>query len=60
MSSLDLDKAYVSPYDRFMRQFDATHEKSESQIAEILKHERIAQLRDEVSIEEEKEIWSGF
>ena len=60
MNPLDLDKAYVSPYDRFMRQFDATHEKTPSQIAEILKHQRIAELRDEVSIEEEKEIWGGF
>lgn len=60
MNPLDLDKAYVSPYDRFMRKFDATHEKTESQIVEILKHQRIAQLRDETSVVEEVEIWGGF
>lgn len=60
MNPLDLDKAYVSPYDRFMRQFDATHEKSASQIVEILKHQRIAELRDHVSVVEEIDIWGEF
>ena len=61
MSSLDIDKFYVSPYDKFLREFDAKHEKSVSQIQEIEKHKRIAQLRDH-PIEEQAEgkIWAEF
>ena len=47
MSSYDIDKAYVSPYDRFLYEFDACHEKSASQLKEIKKHERIFAKRDE-------------
>lgn len=47
MSSYDIDKAYVSPYDRFLYEFDACHEKSASQLKEIKKHERIFAQRDE-------------
>ncbi len=47
MSSYDIDKAYVSPYDRFLFEFDACHEKSASQLKEIKKHERIFAMRDE-------------
>ena len=46
MSSNDIDKAYVSPYDRFLFEFDACHEKSASQLKEIKKHQRIFALRD--------------
>jgi hypothetical protein len=46
MVNPDIDKAYVSPYDRFLFEFDATHEKSASQLKEIKKHERIFALRD--------------
>lgn len=57
----DIDKAYVSPYDKFMRQFDKDHEKSPSQIKEIEKHKRIAERRDNPNFkEEEGEIWGGF
>ncbi len=57
----DIDKAYVSPYDRFLYLYDATHEKSPSQIKEIKKHQRIAALRDEADPNKHtKEIWEEF
>ncbi len=46
MAKNDIDKTYVSPYDRFLFQFDASHEKSASQLKEIKKHQRIFALRD--------------
>lgn len=61
MNNQDIDKAYVSPIDKFYYQFDATHEKSPSQLREIQKHARIAKLRDEpLPANEAEEIWSGF
>lgn len=59
--TLDIDKFYVSPFDKMMREFDATHPVSASQIKEIEKHAQIAKLRDETIVDNEKEkIWSGF
>lgn len=46
MANNDIDKTYVSPYDRFLFEFDASHEKSASQLKEIKKHQRIFALRD--------------
>lgn len=61
MSMFDLDKAYVSPYDKFMRQFDTTHAKTPSQLKEIEKHQRIAHLRDNPSSEGEAVVlWEAF
>ncbi|KTC99125.1 CBU_0585 family protein [Legionella erythra] len=61
MNKHDLDKAYVSPIDKFLYQFDADHEKSASQLAEIRKYERINALRDNPDLPElESEIWRGF
>ncbi|KTC87430.1 MULTISPECIES: CBU_0585 family protein [Legionella] len=61
MSNKDIDKAYVSPYDKFLFEFDATHEKSASQLKEIKKHERIAFLRDHAKPKDsEGEIWDAF
>lgn len=61
MNKHDLDKAYVSPIDKFLYQFDADHEKSASQLAEIRKYERINALRDNPNLPElESEIWRGF
>lgn len=61
MSQHDIDKAYVSPYDKFLFGFDAQHEKTLSQMKEILKHQRIAFLRDNpVEKNEDGEIWSAF
>ena len=57
----DIDKAYVSPYDKFLYQFDATHVKSVSQLKEIRKHQRIAILRDEANPNVRKdELWEDF
>ena len=47
MNKLDIDKAYVSPYDYFFHEFDTNHPLSASQQAEIKKHQRIFKLRDE-------------
>jgi hypothetical protein len=61
MSSDDLNKAYVSPYDVFLFEFDATHEKSASQLQEIKKNARIARMRDDADYKEESgEIWKDF
>ncbi len=46
MANNDIDKHYVSPYDRFLFEFDATHEKSASQLKEIKKYQRIFTRRD--------------
>lgn len=61
MNSNDLDKAYVSPYDKFLFEFDATHNKSASQLREIAKHKRIFEMRDNKDYKDNKgEIWEGF
>ncbi|WP_035918514.1 CBU_0585 family protein [Legionella fairfieldensis] len=57
----DIDKAYVSPYDKFLFEFDATHKKSASQQQEIEKNQRIAHLRDHAKHKDEQgEIWDAF
>lgn len=59
--TLDIDKFYVSSFDKMMRKFDATHPYSASQIKEIEKHALIAKLRDEEIVDQNQEkIWSGF
>lgn len=61
MSKHDIDKAYVSPYDKFLFEFDATHNKSASQIKEIQKNGRIAHMRDDKNYNSDKgEIWEEF
>lgn len=61
MNTDDIDKAYVSPYDKFLFEFDATHKKSESQMKEIIKHARIAKMRDDKDYKEgESGIWEDF
>ncbi|MFA5959985.1 MAG: CBU_0585 family protein [Tatlockia sp.] len=61
MSTFDIDKAYVSPYDKFLFAFDAKNTKTESQLKEIKKHKRIAILRDNpLHKDEQGEIWSAF
>lgn len=60
-SSFDIDKAYVSPYDKFLTKFDETHAKTASQLKEIKKHQRIATLRDNPDAQEGRgEIWEDF
>ncbi len=61
MSAHDIDKAYVSPYDKFLFEFDASHEKSASQMLEIKKFQRIFKLRDDKEAQESKSgIWESF
>lgn len=61
MNSNDIDKAYVSPYDKFLFEFDATHSKSLSQIKEINKHKRIALMRDNKDYTKDKsDLWEEF
>ncbi len=52
----DIDKAYVSEYDAFLQAFDKSHPiKSASQRAEIAKHKRIAERRDNPSCSQNEE-----
>lgn len=61
MNQFDIDKSYSSPYDQFLRKFDSLHEKTPSQLKEIQKHERIAALRDQVAVlDDKKDIWPDF
>lgn len=61
MSKYDINKAYVSPYDKFLYNFDAKHPKSASQLKEISKHKRIALLRDNPNLVKDKEeLWESF
>lgn len=49
---------YVSEIDAKLAEFNQSHPKSESQMDEILKHERIFSLRDTPQTEDEPEsIW---
>ena len=60
-NDIDIDKAYVSPYDKFLFEFDAKHAKSASQMKEIQKHEQIALMRDNKDYpENSSEIWTEF
>ena len=46
-SKFDINKTFVSVYDKFLKAFDKTHDVSAAQKKEIEKHERIARLRDQ-------------
>lgn len=61
MNDQDIDKKYVSPDDQFLFKFDAKNQKSESQMKEIKKHQRISELRDHARDQNESpEIWEAF
>lgn len=61
MHNDDIDKAYISPIDKFLYKFDRNHALSQSQIAEIKKYERIFNLRDNPQPEGYKEkLWEEF
>ncbi len=60
MNTNDIDKAYISPYDKLIYEFDSANEKSLSQLQEINKHKRIAALRDNAENEQETNLWEGF
>ena len=60
-NELDIDKFYVSPYDKMFHGFDDKHVLSDSQKAEITKHERIARLRDNADSQDNSDkIWEEF
>ncbi|RUR12334.1 CBU_0585 family protein [Legionella sp. km772] len=60
-NDIDIDKAYVSPYDQFLFEFDTKHAKSASQMKEIKKHERLALMRDNKEYKaEDSSIWTDF
>ena len=57
----DIDKAYVSPFDKLLYGFDATHPLSLSQQEEIDKHQKIATLRDNASSDPSNQtLWTEF
>ncbi|MFI4962900.1 MAG: CBU_0585 family protein [Legionellales bacterium] len=61
MNTKNIDKAYVSPIDKFLFEYDATHEKTASQIQEIKKNQRIALMRDDKEYKDSKgAIWESF
>jgi predicted Zn-dependent protease len=61
MINQDIERSYVSPYDQFLFEFDATHPNTPSQIKEIQKNARIAALRDNPAPEPEgKAVWTEF
>jgi hypothetical protein len=60
-NEIDIDKAYISPYDKFLYEFDTTHKKTESQLREIAKHQRLANKRDNENYQDESTgIWKDF
>ncbi len=60
-SPLNIDKSFVSVYDKFLAQFDATHPLSASQLQEKAKSEKIQRLRDNKQNPQGlKEIWTEF
>jgi len=48
---------YVSDIDKFIDEFNRTHPKSESQLAEMKKYERLNALRDHPHALEKEDIW---
>ncbi len=58
----DRSQYYVSDAEKFLYEFDKTHpDKSASQLKEIKKHQRIAQLRDKpVKDESKNKLWERF
>lgn len=61
MSKHDINKAYVSPIDKFLYKYDETHPKTLSQLKEIYKNKRIAIMRDDKDYQDNKgEIWEEF
>ncbi len=60
-SKFDINKSFVSIYDKFLKQFDQTHALSESQNKEIEKHARIEKLRDNKSTAPSSDgVWEAF
>jgi len=61
MNKNDVDKSFISPYDKFLFEFDATHAKSASQLKEIKKYQQIFALRDDADHKVPQDaIWEEF
>ncbi len=61
MNEFEIDKAYVSPYDKFLAKFDREHALTPSQIKEINANARIAALRDGKEVSSQTDtIWEAF
>jgi len=57
----EIDKKYVSPYDKLLHGFDATHAPTASQQHEIKKFEKIFKQRDHANLNTEEDIlWDKF
>lgn len=53
-----IDKNFVSDIDKKLAEFDRTHPKSPSQLAEIKKHLNVAKRRDQaIDGDAKKDIW---
>ncbi len=55
MNNNKVDKHYVSEIDKRLKEFRETHAKSQSQIAEIDKYNKIYELRDNPNAKSNKE-----
>lgn len=59
-----IDRNYISDIDKLLQNFDETHcKKSSSQQIEIAKHQRVADLRDnikKVQPQDDQDIWEEF
>lgn len=61
MQNDEINKAYISPIDLFLYNFDQTHAPSASQIAEIEKYKKVFKLRDNPQPDGYKEkLWEEF
>lgn len=61
MSKHDINKAYISPYDKFFHDFDKAHAPSLSQMAEKNLFAVISRLRDYAqSKKSDEDIWQEF
>lgn len=61
MNEFEIDKAYVSAYDKFIAQFDSEHELTASQLKEIKANARIAALRDGTDVVTQADShWDAF
>lgn len=60
-NNIDINKAYVSPYDLFLREFNQKNPSSASQLKEIAKHQAIAKQRDDPNAcDDQSDIWQAF
>lgn len=61
MNKQDIDKAFVSVYDKFLYQFNQNNTLSPAQLKEMMKHQRIAELRDNPKTpQNNQDIWEEF